>query len=65
MACKVKYISCYQIKNADCFSAAGAVHTIEWIANLDWLTVPIGREKMLVRKSKLNVETQTFLSKIY
>lgn len=37
---KAKQITRYQIKNADCFSAADAVHTIEWIANFDWLTVP-------------------------
>lgn len=47
-------ISRYQIKSVGCFSAADAVHTIEWIANLDWLTVPDLPEKNLGRKSKLN-----------
>ena len=28
-----------QNKSAGCFSAADAVHTIEWIANFDWSTV--------------------------
>jgi hypothetical protein len=32
-------------KSAACFSAADAVHTIEWIANLDWSIARITRVK--------------------